>query len=369
MIDQLTLTWQRLRVFLCPCLLIFLAASLFAQGDAEPKKKDPQEYHQSFKGLAEPPPGWEFYGPDAKTFVKFEPEGMRLTLPRGHPGHLAQVGLRARIAVEGDFDFVVSFEILKEPEPADAGKDQTRFTLDVVLDAPHHDVATLSRRVSVSGGHQFFPWMRVWDAPSGKPQQRGKKGYPAKAKTGRLRMVRTGSDLSCFVSEGADEDFTLLQKSPFSADTSIEVRFVGTTGGEKAALDVRLTGLTARAEKLTGLPEAALDRKEGGQDPLAANRHQTDRRGWLAAALVIGLAIALAFAVAVGTWLYLRQRRGATEPAAVREKPADSDAASPSVSFACSDCGKKLKAKAEMAGKKVKCSQCGMAVLVPSLSR
>jgi DNA-directed RNA polymerase subunit RPC12/RpoP len=35
------------------------------------------------------------------------------------------------------------------------------------------------------------------------------------------------------------------------------------------------------------------------------------------------------------------------------------------VSFACAACGKKLKAKVELAGKKVRCSQCNQAVQVP----
>ena len=34
------------------------------------------------------------------------------------------------------------------------------------------------------------------------------------------------------------------------------------------------------------------------------------------------------------------------------------------ISFGCAGCGKKLKAKAELAGKQVKCPQCGKAVHV-----
>lgn len=37
------------------------------------------------------------------------------------------------------------------------------------------------------------------------------------------------------------------------------------------------------------------------------------------------------------------------------------------VSFVCPDCGKTLKARMELAGKKVKCTQCGSAVVVPSV--
>lgn len=37
------------------------------------------------------------------------------------------------------------------------------------------------------------------------------------------------------------------------------------------------------------------------------------------------------------------------------------------ISFVCSSCGAKLKAKRALAGKKVKCSQCAQAVSVPSI--
>jgi serine/threonine protein kinase len=82
-------------------------------------------------------------------------------------------------------------------------------------------------------------------------------------------------------------------------------------------------------------------------------------RGWLAAALVI-LGVLLAVALAAGLWV--RQRRRAP----VVGERAGPGAAPASVSFPCSGCGKRLKARAELARKKVKCPQCGRAVLVPA---
>jgi DNA-directed RNA polymerase subunit RPC12/RpoP len=41
------------------------------------------------------------------------------------------------------------------------------------------------------------------------------------------------------------------------------------------------------------------------------------------------------------------------------------EAVAPSVSFACAGCGKTVKARAELAGKKVKCPQCGQVIPVP----
>jgi len=77
-------------------------------------------------------------------------------------------------------------------------------------------------------------------------------------------------------------------------------------------------------------------------------------KGGLAIVLAGGIAITLLAAVTIGGVLYLR--RGKT-PAASKPPVAF-------VSIACPDCGKKLKVKAHLTGKKVKCAQCGKAVLV-----
>ena len=57
-------------------------------------------------------------------------------------------------------------------------------------------------------------------------------------------------------------------------------------------------------------------------------------------------------------------RRGAT---AAKSRDNDSTAKVAMVSFPCVGCGKKLKAKTELAGKSVKCPQCGKSTAVPSV--
>ena len=77
-------------------------------------------------------------------------------------------------------------------------------------------------------------------------------------------------------------------------------------------------------------------------------------KGWLAVTLVGGIALPLLAALVLGVVFYLRRRKPAP--------PSNPSAAF--VSIACPDCGKKLKVKAALAGKKVRCGQCGKAVLV-----
>jgi hypothetical protein len=84
-------------------------------------------------------------------------------------------------------------------------------------------------------------------------------------------------------------------------------------------------------------------------------------RGWVAGVVLLGLVVTLSLAV----WLYVRQGRRAAEapvPASVPVQQARTEAAP--VVFTCPGCGKGLKARAALAGKKVKCPRCGTAALV-----
>src|SRR5262249_1879064 len=97
---------------------------------------------------------------------------------------------------------------------------------------------------------------------------------------------------------------------------------------------------------------------------------QTASKGWLVAAGLIGLAVLLTgIALPVGLWVRRRQRAGeAAGRAAVPGGQAKPEAARPSVSFPCPGCGKRLKGKAELAGKMVKCPHCGRPGAVPAIT-
>jgi WD40 repeat protein len=98
------------------------------------------------------------------------------------------------------------------------------------------------------------------------------------------------------------------------------------------------------------------------QQPVAEGEvAKTGSKLWLLSALALGLATAyLAF------WFYVRHtRRTAALAPASGSIPAPSVAVPPPLVFACNGCGKRLRARAELAGKKVKCPQCGQPVPVP----
>jgi serine/threonine protein kinase/WD40 repeat protein len=126
---------------------------------------------------------------------------------------------------------------------------------------------------------------------------------------------------------------------------------VGSTRGERAALDAGVTAPRSREGPPPGTPPAS---------PPSAGE-----RSWLAAGGVLGSLIALSLA---GVWLFLRhgRRQGALpDPDDAKGKQPGPEGTSSSISFPCPGCGRTLVGRAGMAGKKAKCPHCGQAALVP----
>ncbi len=290
-------------------------------------------------------------GPGAEKLVHFEPEGLRITLPAGFPKARPEIGLVIPMPARGDFEATVKYEILKEPEPANAGGQPTKLMLRAKLDRADWTVAALARRVVTDKGLQFTTWtIRDNHEGSGKRQTWWVEPHTAKAKVGRMRIVRTGSEASFYVAEGPDADFQLLHKCFFGDEDLLQIELVAATGGPKAALDVRFTDLRVRTgASLTPPPEAAPARK-----PMR-----------LALPILAGVLLVLG----VGIWLVLRPGRRnrkeqhGTDGEAAADQP-EKEAAP--IAFRCSRCAKGLKTRAELTGKKIKCPGCGQSVRVPA---
>ena len=105
--------------FLFPCALDSSAAQpepVEPKG-AEPRKDYPEEYHPTLKDNAKPIPDLLVYGPDAPECVKFEPAGLRITLPLGYPKPRPGTGVVTDFGVKGDFEITIAFEILPSEGP------------------------------------------------------------------------------------------------------------------------------------------------------------------------------------------------------------------------------------------------------------
>ena len=132
---------------------------------------------------------------------------------------------------------------------------------------------------------------------TGKEEQKN-NSLPTHAKTGQLRLVRTGSILANYAAEGSEGEFKLLKEHPFGAEDLKGIGIIGATGSPKAGLDVRVTDILIRAESFPGLDVAKNAPKVPADNPSS---------GGLAGALLIGLIVTLT--LALGVWLFVRRRK------------------------------------------------------------
>ena len=133
----------------------------------------------------------------------------------------------------------------------------------------------------------------------------------------------------------------------------------GTDGDKPFIVDSNQTGATVPKKMSTAsLPVNAIP------NPPEQTNENSSPGGGSGLVLFIGLVITLT--VGLGLWFYLRRRlqEELAEAPDAPPKPSRDKAPTPTT-FQCSGCKKKLRVKAGLAGKKIKCPQCGIAVLVP----
>jgi DNA-directed RNA polymerase subunit RPC12/RpoP len=178
-----------------------------------------------------------------------------------------------------------------------------------------------------------------------------------------LRLARSGREVTLSAAEGASREFREVGRSELGPEDLTLVRLSAYPGHAQNALDlllkdVRVHSLSkAEAQTPATAPETA---PASVEVPQAA-------KGWAGTA---GFVLVLILIAVGGTWLYLRwnsQDSKSVSPnvvsksAPVRGQDSKSPAA---ISVACAACGKTLRARAELAGKRIKCPKCGKAVSV-----
>jgi hypothetical protein len=236
-------------------------------------------------------------GTNAEQFVRFEPDGTRISIPGLSVKNQTQVGIATDVILHGDFEITVAFEMLQEPAPEQASDFGTRLSVIAGVESPNQSQAKLARAVRPKGGNQFLAFSARWDAAKGTHEKR-MKDYPTASRSGRLRVVRSGPTLSFHAAEGSDGPFALLREYGFNTADLQGVQVLGSTGRPEAPLDVRITDLRIRADSLGNLPG---DEKDARVTPVS----DVPRRRWLAVTTVV---LVLIVCTAVVGWLFNRRR-------------------------------------------------------------
>jgi ribosomal protein S27E len=314
-----------------------------------------KEIYQDFRGKRPLLSSFELVGPDLDAVVKPEEGGLRITLP-GTWNTNRFVEVAATFVLSGDFEVTGTYELLTTEKPVKP----YGVSLNVGNNPAKERVAWVGRWMRPNNGSVFHS--ECWDKPNKFFQTRSK---PTQATTGQLRIVRVGPKVTCLASEGPGKEFSKINEmEKFGADDVQRLRFQVVTGISTGhAVDVRLVDLRVRYGPV------AID-KSAAPAPLAppapVSVVEPDRKpartGWLAIMLMLGLAITLLVAGVIALLLVMQRRRA---PVAANQA-ALAQTNGTLIPVQCSGCGRGLMAKAELAGKKVKCTQCGKAVAVPS---
>jgi len=305
----------------------------------------PAMFYHDFRGRPIPHELTLFNAEEGK-FFRFEPEGLRITIPKTWIHPWGGIGFWTSFGFGGDFEVTTTCEILQaDAPPSGYGVGVTLYV------AKPAGGAGIGRLVRVND-KQLLLCNQAIEGP-GKNTSWPEKGSPCTDTLLRLRLKRTGTTLHYLWAQGtAGEDFKEIDQCEFGDSEIHRIRLTAGTGRQPCNLDVRLIDLRVRSQT-SDLPAASSLSPAGAP---SKSRWQV----WLVLALVLTLS--------VGLWLAVRQSRRARETSVRAVAPPEQgqpEATPLPISFACSGCGKTLKAKVELAGKKVKCPQCGQQVIVP----
>ncbi len=339
-------------------LLVILGVSLvlLAQATLAPGPKPPPEIYQDFRGGQSLLPSLRPIGRDFDTLARPEANGLRITLPADRNNH-APVGVGTSFSLVGDFVITATYELLSASQPSQGYG--TGISLSVATNPQRTRFAKVGRFQRAKEGSVFAT--EFWIASPPKEKDWQFHSEPTEAQSGQLRLARDGSIMHFLVADGPGNKFHQVDERNFGTEDLANVQLeVVDSGSDGNSVDARLVDLRIRPSKL--LPE------EIANSALQLEQKRPGGKGWLVIAKLLGLVVACALMLALGGWLYRRHSRvheTGPDRAAVPDPATEKKAAAPPIAFSCAGCGKNLKGKASLAGKKVKCSQCGKAVLVP----
>jgi len=348
---------------LVPLAAVVLGMGLWVLRDDAPAKQAPESDKAKLKrahvafdfraGMAKLP-AFTLNGPDVDEVATTDSQGLRVRIPEGQ-GDTRPIELELAHRLRGDLDIVLSYELITVGKPWPMYG--TGVVMRVWFDAPSTLSAIVSRVNRPAG--ETFGAHKIVAGPDGNDRYINNMAVKATKSRGKLRLVRTGSELQYLVAEEG-QGFKVIQAVEIGTYDLKDLKVLFHTMYKPIALDTRVTELVIDADQFPdGVPIA----ESAPPPPVVSEAKESVR--WLAAGGIISLITLLSV---LGVELYVRQRRRlptVPERAVIQGKQSQSEAGSPPLSVTCSNCGKNLKVEAQLAGKKVSCTHCGKPTLVP----
>ncbi len=303
------------------------------------------------------------FGPQGAAVVTTDAKGLRITLPADRSNPELDVGVELPLRIGGNFDIDVGYELLAVGEPTpEAG---AGVQLMIVFDSAPEQAAKLTRMRKptdpfdppsrkfehVGSKGETFGAARIHYGPDGKETKLDVLNFRAGGPQGRLKLKRVGSQLEYWCVDGKSEYHKVRSVSVGAEDLHL-IRLIGYSGNRPVAVDVRFSDLVVDADRVKELKR--------GATVLGGTFARPRRYLWLALGLFAAVFVSIG---ALGYYRYRGKRNSLTS----EDTEAGNETTTPPISFQCSGCHRKLKARPDLAGKKVRCPQCGNQVAVPAL--
>ncbi len=178
---------------------------------------------------------------------KSTPEGFRCTLPPGF-NPIRYCGLRLRFDLRGDFEVTASYEILSLPPGVRGSHPGVKLT---VRDA-HEEVAMMERQ-HLHDGREIVNAYRSW--PEGGKKRYDVRAMPTDARSGRMRLERSGTTIRFLSAVGDSEEFVELWATEFPPNDIEQIDLAAQTGAAPTGIDMVWTDLDIQADALVGIAE------------------------------------------------------------------------------------------------------------------
>jgi serine/threonine protein kinase len=294
------------------------------------------DFYQDFRGIDDLPAPFELRHADG-ALVRFEKEGLRLTVPRSRKKNGVSVFLPLNL--EGDFEITAGYELLPCDPPQ--GGHGVGFHLEYTTTLKRKAHVSVDRLTRINEGDVV--WCARQEADEDGQDHYDQHHEETTARAGQLRLTRSGDTVSYWAAEDPKGEFHKLFEHSVDRENVNAVKLMAYQGWECNPVDLRIRDLRVRSLNAVEAKSALADSEHVSSQP------------WLLLGL---LSLGLVPLLLLGLWLYARRR----------EQPAESAPAAGQlpVAFECQGCGKKLRANSALAGKRVKCPQCSQAVLVPT---
>jgi len=265
--------------------IVLFAGAALAQ-DPAPEKAAAFELTYDFRGSKLMPSGFQLGGNVQDLTVKPEEAGLRLNLSGTVPNGIGRAGLEMKTTLQGDFSFTAGYEILRAESPTKGNgvgfemyahtvhKPQQGFGVYRMEQVEHGELYLVSRAYFKENGQQG--WRN--------------KSFPTATKSGRLRITRTGTQVTAWAAEGKELAFKKLSSDELGLDDIKVIWLMAYTGHVSHPLELRLTDLEIRSG--APIPVAAAPPPEEAPSPPPTSR-------WHLLWAMVVLAVILCIAAAI----------------------------------------------------------------------